>query len=577
MFRHAAILVGLCGLTFLAGLGQPALTDSDEAFYAESAREMIERDDWLTPYFNGQPRFEKPVLYYWLAALTYQVAGVAPWTARLPSALAGFGLVFVAWACARRYYGDATALVAGVVTATSFAAIAMAHQSLPDLPLAFFIALSTWAWLVGLLEEPANDDGVAKGEIRRRAWLIVAAVAAAGAFLMKGPVGPLLVALAVVPAAAFDWWRGGSVGRARPVDVLAAAAAFLLLALPWYGAMAMEHGAAYLDRFFLAENFDRFATDRYNDPRPVWYYLPIVAGGMLPWTPFTMFWIPALRRAWEQRDFDTRTVRLVVWAAVPLLLYTLSVGKQPRYILPMLVPMGVLIGRAITQAMRADATETDRRLFAAAGVAAGVAVALIGASVWYARSLLIEQPGMVISYAAAVIATAGGVAVAVTLRAAWKPSCVRAVPIAIAAASVVAATAAYTIVLSGSGPAPVERMASLVSDARQADEPYGRYRVFDRNLVYYVGTPHTELVSLEAVRDFLRSPERVLVVLRSDDAETLVRWGVRFTRIGDVSYVNTGNFNLRTFREPDPDRYVLTVLLVTNRQELAADEPAGAR
>ena len=577
MFRHAAILVGLCGLTFLAGLGQPALTDSDEAFYAESAREMIERGDWLTPYFNGQPRFEKPVLYYWLAALTYQVAGVAPWAARLPSALAGFGLVFVAWACARRYYGDATALVAGVVTATSFAAIAMAHQSLPDLPLAFFIALSTWAWLVGLLEEPANDNGVAKGEISRRAWLIVAAVAAAGAFLMKGPVGPLLVALAVVPAAAFDWWRGGSVGRARPVDVLAAATAFLLLALPWYGAMAMEHGAAYLDRFFLAENFDRFATDRYNDPRPVWYYLPIVAGGMLPWTPFTMFWIPALRRAWEQRDFDTRTVRLVVWAAVPLLLYTLSVGKQPRYILPMLVPMGVLIGRAITQAMRADATETDRRLFAAAGVAAGVAVALIGASVWYARSLLIEQPGMVISYAAAVIATAGGVAVAVTLRAAWKPSCVRAVPIAIAAAAVVAATAAYTIVLSGSGPAPVERMASLVSDARQADEPYGRYRVFDRNLVYYVGTPHTELVSLEAVRDFLRSPERVLVVLRSDDAETLVRWGVRFTRIGDVSYVNTGNFNLRTFREPDPDRYVLTVLLVTNRQELAADGPAGAR
>lgn len=577
MFRHAAILVGLCGLTFLAGLGQPALTDSDEAFYAESAREMIERGDWLTPYFNGQPRFEKPVLYYWLAALTYQVAGVAPWAARLPSALAGFGLVFVAWACARRYYGDATALVAGVVTATSFAAIAMAHQSLPDLPLAFFIALSTWAWLVGLLEEPANDNGVAKGEISRRAWLIVAAVAAAGAFLMKGPVGPLLVALAVVPAAAFDWWRGGSVGRARPVDVLAAATAFLLLALPWYGAMAMEHGAAYLDRFFLAENFDRFATDRYNDPRPVWYYLPIVAGGMLPWTPFTMFWIPALRRAWEQRDFDTRTVRLVVWAAVPLLLYTLSVGKQPRYILPMLVPMGVLIGRAITQAMRADATETDRRLFAAAGVAAGVAVALIGASVWYARSLLIEQPGMVISYAAAVIAMAGGVAVAVTLRAAWKPSCVRAVPIAIAAAAVVAATAAYTIVLSGSGPAPVERMASLVSDARQADEPYGRYRVFDRNLVYYVGTPHTELVSLEAVRDFLRSPERVLVVLRSDDAETLVRWGVRFTRIGDVSYVNTGNFNLRTFREPDPDRYVLTVLLVTNRQELAADGPAGAR
>lgn len=565
MFRHAAILVGLCGLTFLAGLGQPALTDSDEAFYAESAREMVERGDWLTPYFNGQPRFEKPVLYYWLAAATYQIGGITPGAARLPSALAGFGLVFVAWACARRYYGAPTALMAGVVAATCFAAVAMAHQSLPDLPLAFLIALSTWASLVGLLEETAHGEGAGAGGGHRRAWLVVAGVAAASAFLVKGPVGPVLIALAVVPAAAFDWWRGGALWRARTVDVLLAAAIFLLLALPWYGAMAIEHGSAYLDRFFFAENFDRFATDRYNDPRPIWYYLPVVAGGMLPWTPFMTLWVPALRRAWERREFDTRAVRLITWAAVPLLFYTLSVGKQPRYILPILVPLAVLIGRALTQALRADATRTDRRLFVAGGVAAGIVVALIGASVWYARALLIERPGMVISDVADAIVTVGGIAAAVTLWAAWKPSYLRAVPVAIAAAVVVTATATRTMVLAGPGPAPVERMASLVADARQADEPYGRYRVFDRNLVYYVGTPHTELVSLEAVRDFLRSPERVLVVLRSDDAEALALRGVPFSRIADVPYVNTGNFNLRTFLDPDPDRYVLTVLLIANR------------
>ena len=98
------ILVGVCVLTFFAGLGRPALTDSDEAFYAESAREMIERGDWLTPYYNGQPRFEKPVLYYWLVAATYVAAGPSPGAARFPAALAGVGLVLVTFACARRSF-----------------------------------------------------------------------------------------------------------------------------------------------------------------------------------------------------------------------------------------------------------------------------------------------------------------------------------------------------------------------------------------------------------------------------------------------------------------------------------------
>lgn len=565
MLRHAAILAGLCGLTFLAGLGHPALTDSDEAFYAESAREMVERGDWLTPHFNGQPRFEKPVLYYWLAGAMYWVAGVTPWAARLPSALAGFGLVLLAWACARRYYGEATAFIAGVVAATGFAALAMARQSLPDLPLAFLVSLSTWASLTGLLEETDQDDGSPAGGGHRRAWLLVAGVAAAGAFLMKGPVGPVLVALAVAPAAAFDRWRGGALCRARMVDIAVATAAFLLLALPWYGAMAVEHGAAYLDRFFFAENFDRFATDRYNDPRPVWYYLPIVAGGMLPWTPFMVLWVPGLRRAWRRREFDTRAVRLGIWAAAPLLLYTLSVGKQPRYVLPTLLPLAVLIARAMTRAMRPDASRTDRRLYGASGVAAGIVVFLIGATVWYARPILIERPGMVIDGVAGAIATAGGIATLVALWVTWKSRHLRAVPYAIAAAVAVAAIETHVMILASPGPAPVERMASMVVDARQADEPYGRYRVFDRNLVYYVGTPHVELVNLEAVRDFLRSPERVLVVLRADDAATLALRGIAFKQIADIPYVNAGNFNLRTLLEPDPQRYLLNVLLIANR------------
>ena len=113
---RVALLVALCTLTFFVGLGRPAITDSDEAFYAEAAREMVEEGEWVTPHYNGEHRFEKPILYYWLAALGYLTAGVSEGAARFPSALAGLVLVLTTFACARRWHGEPTALLAGAIT-----------------------------------------------------------------------------------------------------------------------------------------------------------------------------------------------------------------------------------------------------------------------------------------------------------------------------------------------------------------------------------------------------------------------------------------------------------------------------
>jgi 4-amino-4-deoxy-L-arabinose transferase-like glycosyltransferase len=90
---RAIVLLLLGSLTFLAGLGGPAITDSDEGFYAEAAREMIASGDWITPHFNEQERFHKPIFFYWLIAATYAGAGVGETAARLWAALSGVGLV----------------------------------------------------------------------------------------------------------------------------------------------------------------------------------------------------------------------------------------------------------------------------------------------------------------------------------------------------------------------------------------------------------------------------------------------------------------------------------------------------
>ncbi len=567
MPRHALVLVGVCALTFFVGLGSPALTDSDEAFYAESAREMIERGDWLTPYYNGEPRFDKPVLYYWLAAVSYGVAGPSPGAARFPAALAGVGLVLVTFFCARRWYDAPTALLAGVIGATSAGIVAMARQALPDLPLAFFVTLATWAAQIALLDDARRPVGP-RG---RLGWLLLAALAAAGAFLVKGPVGPALATLVVLPLVALDWRRHGVVLRVTATDLGLASAVFLLVALPWYVAMAAEHGAGYLERFFLAENFERFATDRYNAPRPAWYYLPIVAGGLLPWSPFMILWGAALRRAWRRRALDPRALRLVVWACAPLIFYTLSVGKQPRYILPLLAPLAILLARAMTGALRDPAAAP--RTVAAGGAAAGASVVLIGVLIHRARPLLVEWSAPVTSSVSASILVAG-ILVAATSLAAWRrgPHALaraRGIPALVAAAAVVMAIGAHLVVLASPGPAPVERIAAMLTATRTADEPYGRHRVFDRNLVYYTRTPHVELPLHRAARDFLRSPRRVLCVLRAEDAARLRESGIRLQRLGEVRYLNTGSLNLRTLLNPDPERYLQRVVLVANHEESA--------
>ncbi len=147
--RRALTLLVIALLTFFLGLGRQAITDSDEGFYAEAAREMVESGDWLTPHFNYAERWEKPVLYYWLTAATFAVFGTSEGAARFWSALSGVGLVLLTWLAARRMTeGDEhSALLAGAIIATCFGYFAIARLALPDLPLTFLITLSIWAAL----------------------------------------------------------------------------------------------------------------------------------------------------------------------------------------------------------------------------------------------------------------------------------------------------------------------------------------------------------------------------------------------------------------------------------------------
>lgn len=546
MFRPALTLLLLAALSFGAGLGRQAITDSDEAYYAEAAREMVERGDWLTPHWNYRYRWEKPILYYWLTAATYLIAGPTEWAARLWSALSGVGLALLTWRAGRRLAGrDDVGWLAGAIVATSFGYFTLARLALPDLPLAFCITAAIWAGLRAL-------------ESDRASWWACAGFAAGLGFLLKGPVAPVIVTLVLLPI----WWYERAIRHPSARGLTIAALVFAGVGLPWYAVMWREHGSPYLQSFFVADNLERFATERFNERRWPGYYIPILLGGVMPWTAFLVALairpLAALRRRRLAPTPEER--RLLLWTLLPLLFFTISTGQQPRYILPILPPLAILLARGM--ALRLDGAGEPGGPGPGFLCAAWMTVALFAGLV---AALVRAQPILVSAGAPTLAIAALGVATVLLARTAYRRRW-RRWPGTLALAASVMLLAIQFGALAGVRPEPVEEMAALVRQHRAGDEPVGGYGAFVRNLIFYTRLPQAELYSEDRALSFLSSGDRVLLVASAGAvAELESRLGSPLRRLGAVRYLDTNTIRIRTIVLPDADRDVETVLLVSNR------------
>lgn len=559
------LILGLvCFLTFFAGLGRGAIGDSDEAFYAEAAREMVASNDWLTPYYNYELRFQKPILFYWLVSIAYKAAGVGEAAARFPSALAGLGLALLTYLAGRRWFDATTGFFAAIIVATSFGYFSIGRLSLPDLPLAFFIAASTWCLIEGVASPIATPTTTLT---RRRLWLALAGLMIGLGVLAKGPVAIALPGLAVLAVWLKERRGTGTNAVHMPtlVDIAIVGGLAVLVAAPWFLAMGEHHGLAYMHRFFIGENLERFATDRYNEPRPIWFYVPIVLGGLMPWSPFILLWFPTWRRVFKRERHVTRAEwRGLIWALVPFVFYSVSIGKQPRYILPMLPPLALLLARTVIARLPDDgsAERTGRQTALAwCGTLCGVFLLALGFLLHRARPLLFALTPSLALVCTGIITAAGiSVLVAAWRKARW------ALPVTMTVASIATLLSLQYSVASAADLEPVQIMARRYAAVYQGHEPSATYRVFVRNLVFYTGVKQTDLAHPEQVVDFLSQPRRVLCVLTQDDlAELQSTYGLRVHTLAEVPYFNPAGLRLRTLLWPDPERDLETVVLVTNQ------------
>jgi 4-amino-4-deoxy-L-arabinose transferase-like glycosyltransferase len=358
--RDALLLVALAGLLLLAGLGAVALTDRDEGANAEAAREMLEQHSWITPTLGGAPRFAKPPLVYWLMAAAYAALGVGETAARLPSAVAGLLLVLLQYAFARWAFGSDVAWRAALVLLLSVEYVAIARMALTDATLALWTTLAAYAFLRGWWGAPP-----------RGRWYALAWIAAGLGTFAKGPVG-LLVPLGGVVA--YLGLAGGLRQAWREAWPLRGLGLFLLVAVPWYGAMFWLHGWDYAARA-RGETLGRVLRPVTGPGGTTLFYLPVLLLGFFPWSAFLPEAVAAgLRQARARARQGRReavTVFAAAWLLVGLALFSVTQTRLPHYVLP-LFPAAALLVAASWPSLP---SRLSRSLVAGTGIALGALLA----------------------------------------------------------------------------------------------------------------------------------------------------------------------------------------------------------
>lgn len=320
----------LLTIAWFGSIGTGSLISPDEGRYASLSLEMMRSGDWLTPRLNGLLYFEKPPLQYWISAIIFHLLGPTNFAARLYPALAGFLTVAMVGLTGARLWGREVGLRSLAIAFSMTWIFGNGHYLTLDAGLTLFLTLALCAVLI------ANDDDTHFSA--RRGWIWLAWAAMAGAVLSKGLVG-ILIPGAVLSIASL--WRG-DLKLWRGMHWVSGILIFLTLAMPWFVLVSLRN-PGFAEFFFIHEHFARYLTNVHQRKGAWWYYIPLLVGGMFPWTGSLPWLLRGIRIA-GVRSIAPADV-LVVWTAFIFLFFSVSGSKLPSYILPLFPALSLLVAR----------------------------------------------------------------------------------------------------------------------------------------------------------------------------------------------------------------------------------------
>ena len=300
-------------LVFFYNLGGYSLKEPDEGRYAEIPREMIEQGDYVVPHLDYVRYFEKPPLLYWTCAASYKLFGVNEWSFRFPNALAGLGCVLVTGLFAGRWFSARIGLISGLMLMTSFGFFAMARIVTIDMLFSFLLFASLSCFYEFYRE-------------RRRLFLYLSWAALALAVLAKGPVAPVLLGATVL----LFLWSEKNLRFLKEAASPRALLLFAVIAAPWFVLMCVRE-KEFFQFFFIDQHVLRFLTTKHSRSGPLYYFFPVLFGGLFPWSIF----IPrAVILFWRKREMRL----LLIWSCVVFTFFSVSGSKLPPIFSPFSPP-----------------------------------------------------------------------------------------------------------------------------------------------------------------------------------------------------------------------------------------------
>jgi hypothetical protein len=324
--QRDALLIGLLALLLFGWRAATLpLFDLDEGAFSEATRELLASGDWLMTYLNGEPRYDKPILIYWLQGLSVMALGEREFAFRLPSILCATAWILLIHGFTFDRGSRVAALFASATAALAVMVGVIAHAATADALLNLCIAaalLDIHRWF----EQP------------RRPLLLRIYVWLALGTLTKGPVA---VAIPLVVSLLHALWQRRFGDWLRAVLSPAGWLTYIVIVAPWITALSLRDGGEFLDHFLFDHNVGRYTRTLQNHGGRLGYYLlwlPLIL------LPFSGLLPQALNAAWRDRR-DPEVSLLLIWFVVVLLLFSLSSTQLPHYVLYGSTPLFVLFGR----------------------------------------------------------------------------------------------------------------------------------------------------------------------------------------------------------------------------------------
>jgi len=325
------LLAAVFSILWFAQLDFRHLVPSDEGRYAEMAREMLTTQDWVTLRYNGYKYFEKPPLQTWMTALSFAGFGIGDWQARLWPALTGFLTVLCVGYTGARVFNPAAGFFAAVALAASPYWNLMGHFNVLDMGLAATATLSLCALML------AQRPGLNAGAVR--AWMWLCWLGMGLAVLSKGLIGIAIpgAVLVIYSLVARDWalWRR--------LYLVSGLLIFLAVTTPWFILVQMRN-PEFFDFFFINEHFRRFLRPDHHRPGALYYFVPVLLIGLLPWVSILGQSIWQAIRLPRQTNRFSPVILLCVWSVFIFVFYSVSKSKLLSYTLPIAPALALLLG-----------------------------------------------------------------------------------------------------------------------------------------------------------------------------------------------------------------------------------------